>query len=303
MSIVGIDRVVLGVDEMDEARRFLSDFGLSEVEPGSAGARFRAQDGADLVLRNARDTALPHAVGSPVNARETVWGVEDKATLERIGAELSRDRQVQLGTDGVLRSIDETGYGIAFQVTQRQATSLGPALQNTYGEPPMRGRNQRVNFTTAVRPRSIGHIVFYVPDLNAARDFYTERLGFRVTDSYRGRSVFLRAPGSNDHHNLFLIEKPDSPGGLHHIECHVADFNEVMLGGNRLAGKGWKTQVGPGRHVLGSNYFWYFKTPFGSAMELAADMDWVDDAWEPGEWDYSPEMVAAWTTSLTRYGH
>jgi hypothetical protein len=38
-------------------------------------------------------------------------------------------------------------------------------------------------------------------------------------------------------------------------------------------------------------------------MELAADMDWVDDEWQAGEFEYSPDMVAAWTTSLTRYGH
>ena len=303
MSIVGIDRVVLSVDDVGEARRFLSDFGLTEAEPGQAGARFCAQDGADLVLRNAGDTALPPAVGSPVNARETIWGVADAAALEAIGAELSRDRQVQRAADGMLRTTDDAGYGIAFQVTQRRKLDLGPALTNTYGEPPARGRNKRVDFNRAVRPRSIGHIVFWVPDLAKTRDFYMQRLGFRLTDSYRGRSCFLRAPGSNDHHNLFLIERPDQPPALHHIECHVTDFNEVMMGGTRLSGKGWKTYNGPGRHVLGSNYFWYFTTPFGTAMELAADMDWVDDEWEPGEWDYSPDMVANWTTSYTRYGH
>ena len=60
-----------------------------------------------------------------------------------------------------------------------------------------------------------------------------------------------------------------------------------MMGGRRLTEKGWKTYVGPGRHVLGSNYFWYFKTPCGGAMELACDMDYVDDNWEAKEWEYS----------------
>ncbi|MBV9539136.1 MAG: VOC family protein [Acidisphaera sp.] len=303
MNIVGIDRVVLGVEEMAETQRFLTDFGLTEREHGVSGSRFTTQDGTDLVLRGAGDTSLPHAVGSPVNARETIWGVASTAELERIGDELSRDRQVKLGEDNVLRSMDDTGFGIAFQVTQRASFDAQPALANVCGLPPQRGRNQRVDFTRPVRPRSLGHIVFFVPDLAAAQRFYMDRLGFRLTDSYRGRSAFLRAAGSNDHHNLFLIQRPGQPGGLHHIECHVTDFNEVMMGGTRLANRGWVTQTGPGRHVLGSNYFWYFKTPFGAAMELAADMDWVDDEWQAGEWEYSPEMVAVWTTSLTRYGH
>jgi hypothetical protein len=108
---------------------------------------------------------------------------------------------------------------------------------------------------------------------------------------------------SRDHHNLFLIKKEDLPGGLHHIEFHVGDFNEVMMGGRRLTEKGWKTYVGPGRHVLGSNYFWYFKTPCGGNMELACDMDYVTDDWEPKEWEYSTDDIAAWCTSYTRYGH
>ena len=303
MNIVGIDRVVLGVDEMDEAQRFIRDFGLVAQETGATGARFATQDGTDLVVRRSTDLALPHAVGSAVNARETIWGVADRQELERIGAELSRDRQVAHGEDGVLRSIDDTGFGIAFQVTQRTPFDALPALTNVCGLPPARGRNQRIDFLKPVQPRSLGHIVFWVPDLDKAQRFYTERLGFRVTDSYRGRSVFLRAAGSHDHHNLFLIEKPGFAGGLNHIECHVTDFNEVMMSGTRIANKGWKTHNGPGRHVLGSNYFWYFKTPFGAAMELAADMDWADDEWKAGEWEYSPEMVAAWTTSLTKYGH
>ena len=53
--------------------------------------------------------------------------------------------------------------------------------------------NHRVDFNAPHTARSLGHIVLYVPDLDAARDFYTKRLGFRITDSYRDRSCFLRA--------------------------------------------------------------------------------------------------------------
>jgi Glyoxalase/Bleomycin resistance protein/Dioxygenase superfamily len=303
MSIRGVDRVILGVEEMDTAQRFLRDFGLSELEGGERGATFEALDGTNLVLRGAADRSLPLAVGAPTNAREIIWGVDGSDELQRLGAELSKDRQVAMGSDGVLRTTDETGYGIAFQVTRRHAYDAKPALINVAGLPPQRKANQRVDFKAPHRPRSIGHIVLYVPELERARDFYIERLGFRLTDSYRDRSCFLRAEGSHDHHNLFLIKKEDIPGGLHHIEFHVTDFNEVMMGGRRLTEKGWKTMVGPGRHVLGSNYFWYFKTPCGGAMELACDMDFVDDDWEAKEWEYSTDVIAAWCTSYTLYGH
>ena len=53
MNIRGVDRVVLGVEEMDAAQRFLRDFGLSEIERGEHGATFEALDGTNLVLRGA----------------------------------------------------------------------------------------------------------------------------------------------------------------------------------------------------------------------------------------------------------
>jgi hypothetical protein len=32
-------------------------------------------------------------------------------------------------------------------------------------------------------------------------------------------------------------------------------------------------------------------------------MDYVTDDWEAGEWEYTPDVVAAWCTSYTLYGH
>ena len=244
MAIRGVDRVILGVEEMDAAKRFLSDFGLTQIEKGAKGATFEALDGTDLVLRDTGDRSLPMAVGAATNAREIIWGVDSAEELQKIGAELSGDRQVMLGSDGILRTTDNTGYGIAFQVTARHAYDAKPALANAAGLPPVRPKNRRVDFSAPHRPRSIGHIVLWVPDLDRARDFYTERLGFRLTDSYRNRSCFLRAEGSNDHHNLFLIKKEDIPGGLHHIEFHVGDFNEVMMGGRRLTEKAGPSHAG-----------------------------------------------------------
>ncbi len=302
MNIKGVDCTILGVDEMTEAQRFCRDIGLTEAETGTRGATFLALDGTGVMLRGASDPGLPPAAGALVNARTTIWGVGSEQDLEAIGAELGRDREVRRDNDGTLHAVDPAGFPIAFRVTRRQAYASEAALVNSPSNPMQRGRNKRVDFHAPVRPQSIGHIVFYVPDLAEAVRFYTERLGFRLTDSYRGRSAFLRAQGSNDHHNLFLIQRPGAPG-LHHIEYHVTDFNEVMRGGQLLTQRGWKTVYGPGRHVLGSNYYWYFQTPCGGAFELAADMDFVDDEWVAGEWDYTPDMVSAWQTSLVQSGH
>src|SRR5262249_33404034 len=177
MNIRGVDRVILGVEEMDAAQRFLRDFGLTEIERGESGATFEALDGTNVVLRGAADRSLPLAVGAPTNAREIIWGGDGGGELQKLGAELSKDRPVAMGLDGVLRTRDDTGYGIAFQVTGRRAYDAKPGLINVAGLPPQRKANQRVDFKAPHRPRSIGHIVLFVPELERARDFYIERLG------------------------------------------------------------------------------------------------------------------------------
>ena len=58
-------------------------------------------------------------------------------------------------------------------------------------------------------------------------------------------------------------------------------------------------RVWPGRHIIGSNYFWYFKTPCGSASEYYADIDHLTDAWKAREWNFSPEVVYGWILSAT----
>ena len=298
MDIVGVDTAVFGVEDLDAARNFCRDYGLKEVEHGAAGASFEAQDGTGVLLRHASDNSLPVANVKGSTGRETVWGVRNKEALEQIGAELSKDRQIRRDASGVLHATDDEGLAIAFQVTKRHAYDAKPALQNVPGLPPQRPINSRVDYATRGDARSIGHIVFWSADPDASMRFYIDRLGFRVTDHVGNKQgVFLRAPGSPDHHNLFFIGKPGMVTSFQHIECHFADFHDVILGGMALNKKGWKTARGPGRHVLGSNYYWYFVTPMGGAFELSADIDQVDDNWVPGEWNSLGE-VSGWQSAM-----
>jgi catechol 2,3-dioxygenase-like lactoylglutathione lyase family enzyme len=270
---------------------------MKETEHGAKGASFEALDGSGVVLRLASDTSLPIANVSGATGRETIWGVRDKNALEEIGAELSKDRQVRRDTDGVLHTTDDEGLAIAFRVTQRHGYAATPKPFNVPGFAPARGINHRVDFVKPGQARQVGHIVFWSGDPDRSMRFYVDRLGFRVTDHVgHKQGVFLRAAGSHDHHNLFFIGRSDAKVSFQHLECHYGDFQEVMIGGSILDRKGWKTARGPGRHILGSNYYWYFQTPMGGAFELSADMDQVDDNWVPGEWDTLGDIAGYCTT-------
>jgi len=298
MGIVGVDSAVFGVEDVEAARKFCRDYGLTEVEHGASGAAFEALDGTNVVLRRSDDTSLPPAPVKGSTGRETVWGVSDKNALEQIGAELAKDRQVRRDPAGVLHTTDDEGLALGFQVTKRHAYKAEPKPFNVSGLPPQRPMNNRVDFTQRGKARSLGHIVFWSPDPDRSMKFYLDRLGFRMTDHVANKSgVFARAPGSHDHHNIFFIGRPDATPSFQHLECHFGDFQEIVVNGGYISRQGWKTARGPGRHVLGSNYFWYFVTPMGGAFELSADIDQIDDNWVPGEWNALAD-VSGWLTSI-----
>ncbi len=298
MDIVGVDSAVFGVEDVDAARKFLSDYGMTEVEHGTTGATFETLDGTTAVLRRADAADLPTAPVGGSTARETVWGVGDKAALEEIGAELSGDRQVRRDADGVLHTMDDEGLAIAFRVTQRRAYKPEPKPFNVAGLPPQRPINSRIKFNERAAPRSLGHIVYWSDDPDRSIKFYVDRLKFRISDHVNNKvGVFARAAGSHDHHNLFFIGRPGATTSFQHLECHFGDFQEVICNGSRISEQGWKTARGPGRHVLGSNYYWYFVTPMGGAFELSADIDQIDDNWVPGEWESLQENMG-WLTEM-----
>jgi hypothetical protein len=63
----------------------------------------------------------------------------------------------------------------------------------------------------------------------------------------------------------------------------------VLQAGQRLESKGYQTFWGPGRHLFGSNWFWYFNSPLGCHVEYDADMDLHDDRWVARETSISAD--------------
>ncbi len=298
MNILGLDEITLTANDLGEAGRYLADLGLHDA--GSTGTElcFHAKDGTGVRVRRSGDPALPASGVPDPNLRQITWGVETPQDLERLAAELRKDRDVRWSGDGGgIHSVDDDGMAIAFRITRRVPIANEPVKVNVPGLPPQRKHNEVHDFNARVVPSTFSHVVLYTRDFQKAGRFYEQRLGFRVSDRFVGSGVFLRAPGSEDHHQLFLLQRAPHRG-LHHMAFHVRDLNEVMLGGRAMVRKGWTSAWGPGRHIIGGNIFWYFDSPFGGHVEIDADMDVVNDAWTPREMVAGPDTTAIWTTSF-----
>lgn len=281
MNIIGPDELVFGVADVDTCARYLRDYGLTPSEDDSGGVRFEALDGTAVVLRPESDLSLPPPTSAKSALRETVYGVSDAASLEAIGSELRRDREVSQSPDGSISCFDDMGFGLRFRLTRRRGYTAEADLTNAPGTAPQRPPNQiGARPDMEVRPRTLSHIVLFVPDAAKAEAFYT-RIGFRTTDRFTHVGPFMRPAGSLEHHTLFMIQTPPFLKGIEHFTFHVGSVSEMLLAGSRFESKGYKTFWGPGRHVLGSNWFWYFDSPLGCHVEYDADMDLHDDTWVP----------------------
>jgi len=283
MNILGPDELLFGVDDIDSCAQYLIDYGLEPLDISERGGRFEALDGTAIVLRRSDDASLPADLGTQNMLRETVYGVADAATVSAIREELSRDRAAHVDENGVLHSTDDMGFAIGFQATCRRTLQMAAEQVNAPGAA-QRGVNQiAVRSDIEARPRTLSHVVYFVPDAAKAEAFYIKRLGFTCTDRFAEVGPFLRPAGTVDHHTLFMIQTPAFMKGCEHFTFHLGGPTELMVAGTRFVEKGYQSFWGPGRHRFGSNWFWYFNSPLGCHVEYDADMDLHDDTWTPRE--------------------
>lgn len=282
MNILGPDELVFGVEDVEACCQYLTDYGLTPVGVGPTGGRFEALDGTAVVVRHRDDTTLPPGLGTASQLRKTTYGVADAGTLQAIAAELGRDREVRTLADGSLESMDDMGFVLGFQLTVRRPFQTHPEMLNAPGATAQRPVNAvAVDENAPALPLTLSHVVYFVPDEPKAAAFYTDRLGFKCTDRLLGAGPFLRPAGTQDHHTLFLIQTPPFMKGVEHFTFHMSGPTALMQAGYRFVGKGYESFWGPGRHKMGSNWFWYFNSPLGCHVEYDADMDLHDDHWSP----------------------
>ena len=289
MRIIGPDELVFGVDDLAACGSFLADYGLKEVV-GHESPLYEALDGTGFRLHRRDNPSLPPPLSTGAMLRQTIWGVEDQETLDAIEAELSRDREVRKSDDGRLECRDDCGFEISFRVTARRKLNLPAEMINSPGARPGRPPNVvGANQDAEALPRTLSHIVYFVPDMDRMANFYIDRLKFVVTDKFANAGPFLRPQSNHDHHVLFMIQVPEYMQGLEHVAFHMQGPTELMLAGSRMIKRGYESFWGPGRHKFGSNWFWYFNSPLGTHVEYDADMDLHDENWQARLADISPE--------------
>lgn len=142
------------------------------------------------------------------------------------------------------------------------------------------------------RPRKISHVVLNSTDAATGTAFYSQALGFKMSDRTR-MMTFLRC--SRDHHSIALVNARERT--LHHIAFEMKDWDAVMRGAGRMRDNGYPIEWGVGRHGPGNNVFSYFVDPNGMPVEYTAEVMQIDDSYKvggPEDWKWPPGRIDQW---------
>jgi catechol 2,3-dioxygenase len=281
VGVHSLDHFGLAVPELEQARAFYQGFGLDvRDDAGALGLYAHGQ---------------PHrwAVLSAAPRRHLRWVsfacfADDLPRLEA----RARARGVDFAAApagapaGGLWFHDMDGTPVHVDAGAKSSPAGKAVRPGVIAPAGTRGAGKRSE-VRPVQPGRLSHVLRFTTDVPRAIAFYEDVLGLRLSDRSGDGIAFLHAPHGSDHH-VVAFAKSSAPG-YHHSSWDVGSLEDVGLGGTQMAALGHTRGWGPGRHVLGSNYFWYVQDPWGSFAEYSADIDYVPAGTTWGAADHPPQ--------------
>ncbi|MFM0045540.1 VOC family protein [Paraburkholderia sediminicola] len=279
-SVHSIDHFALNVPSIEDAERFFRAFGLAVSRAG--------HEDQELELRAADGHRWARVISSSGKSLAYLSFNCFERDLDAIRS--------QVEVVGTTTEVMHDGAGFWFRDPDGNLVQVkvGPKTSPSTKTPciiaerasDQRGSHMRSESKT-VHPRRLSHVLLFTPDVLGALAFYEKTLGLRLSDKSLDIIAFTHAPHGCDHHLVAFAKS--SARGWHHCAWDVDDVNMVGEGASQMAAAGFDKGWGTGRHVLGSNYFFYVEDPWGSFCEYSADIDFVSagHTWPAG--DFPPE--------------
>ncbi|MFM0304232.1 VOC family protein [Paraburkholderia sediminicola] len=282
LGIHSIGEFRMTVPSLEDAKRFYLSFGL-DVQQDTQGG---------LTLRT---FGSPHVWG---RLREGPRKKFESLTLHCFEDELEalRQRALYAGVTTIPAPTGEDDSGFWINNPDGVALHIRPGVKTTPDEADHASPALPVNgvrcapyrrSTGTIQPTRLSHIAFATTSVPAQIDFCERVLGLRLSDRTGDGVAFIHAPHGGDHHLLAFAVS--SGPALHHLSWDVPTVEEVGLGYMQMAAAGYADGWGVGRHVLGSNYFYYVQDPWGSFSEFSATMDYIPASADWVAQDHQPE--------------
>ena len=286
MNLQSLGYFGVGATDVDDWRAFGTGLiGLQAIETSRAQLSFRMDDRKQRVVI---DKALPEG------ARFFGWEVTNTAALDDFAAHLERHQIAVTREPTTLADARHVEGLISFRdpAGNRLEAFYGAEIATTPFQP---GRSIS-GFRTGTL--GLGHAVLTVKNLDAVMPFYTDVLGFKLSDYVLApfRAYFFHINAR--HHSLALIETGHD--GMHHLMVELFLLDDVGQAYDIVLGQPEKISVTLGRHTNDSMTSFYARTPSGFAVECGWGGREIDPGnWTPCEYTEGPSIWGhdrAWLT-------
>ncbi|MCU1645761.1 MAG: bphC 1 [Nocardia sp.] len=276
-EVVGLGYLGLNATDLDAWRSYGTGvLGLQDVS-----AAEQSDDQTVLLRADERGWRFAIHRADVGGAAYVGWEVANKQALDALGrrlaaagvaivedSECAAARQVE----GLLRCTDADGHRLEFFYGAR-------IPKRPFVSP--RG----IRFVTG--DLGLGHVFFFVTDLAAAKKFYLDMLGFRLSDTieFHGRKVHFLHVNAR-HHSLAFVENNTFAPALGHFMLEVTDIDDVGRTLDEVDARGVPLTETLGRHTNDLAISFFMKNPSGSEVEYGYDGRLVDDAtWRVSSYD------------------
>ena len=275
--------VELGTPDVERAKQhYHQNLGMTEVERGGDGSVYLSigYNHHDIVLRPAKEKALLN-VGFQLKPHIAV-------------GDFARDVR-QIGLNATIKT--DSLPGVAELVEVEGPGGLAIQFYSAI-EAPVPGFKE-----TGASPFRLGHVAIINPDGDKAIAFFTDFLGFVLTDDIAGIANFLTC--NREHHVVNLVKAPDSR--VHHIAFELRDSSCHGIAADALRAAGVNMLWGPSRHTAGHNVASYHYDPDKVMIEFYTEMDaFIPELGmsEPRPWhEHFPMKPRSWgPTELNAWG-
>ncbi len=273
-KVTDIRYVGYGVTDLEAEREFYRDVWKLEEVPSSDGMVYFAARGSNehhvVRLREASDQRID-VIALAASSRADVDALAAK--VRDAGAELISEPAAIEGVGAGYGFRFFSPDGLPFEISCDVETREKKSLKRWDGV-----------------PEKISHVVLHSPNHHAMVKFFTDVLGFKVSDWLGDFMCFLRC--NEWHHRLAVLPGPPC---LNHVAYDMPTVDDMMRGVSRLKKAGHDIQWGPGRHTAGNNTFSYFVSPNGFVVEYTSELEQVDDeTWEATVHTPSEQIMDQW---------
>lgn len=278
--IKGLRSVALSVPDLAAAEVFYTKVWNLDVADRSADALYLRGSGDDHHV-----LALHEKAGTP-QIRQVTLRARSEEALQQV-------KEACLAAGGSLERGPGPATDPAGGTSMRILDGSGRRFEIVFGDKrsdPKAGNNPD-------QPVRLAHAVLNSHEVEVTRAFMEKALGFALADRTR-IMAFMNC--DIDHHTIALGDTDND--ALNHIAFLMPSLDAVMRGGGRMKDAGHDIHWGPGRHGPGDNAFNYFVDPFGIVIEYTAEVEQIDDSYQPGgpsDWTWPPGRIDQWGIAIS----